>query len=151
MGASMRRLIPPVLFLLCLGLMALLCWLSPIAHMLDWPWRWLGFLPILIGLGMGAAGARQFIKQKTNLLPFKEADKLVTSGPFRFTRNPMYLGLALCLLGASLLMGALSPVLGVVLFVVVADRWYIRTEEQMLRGKFSAAFDDYCVRVRRWI
>jgi protein-S-isoprenylcysteine O-methyltransferase Ste14 len=63
----------------------------------------------------------------------------------------MYLGLMLCLLGAWILLGALSPVLGVVAFLVVADRWYIRVEEQMLRQKFGHDFEDYCARVRRWL
>jgi protein-S-isoprenylcysteine O-methyltransferase Ste14 len=147
----MQRLIPPILFLLCLGLMVLLRWLWPIALVFPSPWRWLGLVPIFIGLTIGAMGAKQFIKAKTNIRTFREADKLVTTGPFRYTRNPMYLGLMLCLLGAWILLGALSPVLGVVAFLVVADRWYIRVEEQMLRQKFGHDFEDYCARVRRWL
>ena len=146
----MRRLIPPVLFLLCLGLMFLLRWLWPITLLFPRPWSWLGVVPILIGVAIGAMGAREFVRARTNIRPFKEADRLVTTGPFRYTRNPMYLGLALGLLGAWILLGALTPALGVVAFLVVADRWYIRFEEQMLRRKFGSAFDEYCGRVRRW-
>ena len=119
----MPLLIPPILFLLCLGLMVLLRWLWPIMPVFPGPWCWLGLVPILIGLATGAMGARQFIKAKTNIRPFKQPDKLVTTGPFHYSRNPMYLGLVLCLLGAWILLRALSPVLGVVVFLVVADRW----------------------------
>jgi protein-S-isoprenylcysteine O-methyltransferase Ste14 len=103
--------------------------------------------PIVAGLTTGAMGARQFIKAKTNIRPFREADTLVTTGPFRYTRNPMYLGLVLCLLGAWILLRVLSPVLGVVLFLIVADRWYIRVEERMLRQKFGHNFEDYCAAI----
>src|SRR5436305_8999885 len=100
--------------------MLLLRWLWPVMLVLAGPWCWLGLVPMLLGLTSGAMGARHFIKTKTNIRPFREADKLVTTGPFRYTRNPMYLGLGLCLLGAWIFMGALSPFLGVVIFVVVA-------------------------------
>src|SRR3989442_7512425 len=99
----MRLLIPPILFLLCLCLMALLRWMWPITLLFPRPWCWLGLLPILFGLASAAMGAREFIRAKTNIRPFREADKLVTTGPFRFTRNPMYLGLVLCLVGACIL------------------------------------------------
>jgi protein-S-isoprenylcysteine O-methyltransferase Ste14 len=147
----MQRLIPPILFLLCLGLMVLLRRLWPIAVIVPGRWRWVGLVPIVVGVASGAMGIREFVKAKTNLRPFREADKLLTTGPFRYTRNPMYLGLALALLGACVLLGVLSPVLGVVIFVVVADRWYIRFEERMLRKKFGPDFDEYCARVRRWV
>jgi protein-S-isoprenylcysteine O-methyltransferase Ste14 len=147
----MRLIIPPILFLLCLGLMALLRWVWPITVVFPKPWCWLGLLSILVGLTTGAFGARQFIKAKTNFRTFKEADKLVTSGPFRYTRNPMYLGLLLCLVGAWILLRDLSPVLGVVIFLIVADHWYIQSEERMLRMKFGPDFENYCPKVRRWI
>ena len=147
----MRRLIPPILFVLCLGLMLLLRWLWPVTILFPPPWAWLGLAPVLIGIATGAAGVREFVKAKTNIRPFKEADKLVTTGPFRHSRNPMYLGLLLGLLGVWILLGALSPALGVVIFFVVADRWYIRVEEEMLGQKFGPAYDEYCARVRRWV
>jgi protein-S-isoprenylcysteine O-methyltransferase Ste14 len=147
----MQRMIPPILFLLCLGLMFLLRWLWPITLLFPRPWSWLGLMPILVGVASGAMGAREFVRTKTNIRAFREADKLVTTGPFRYTRNPMYLGLALVLLGAWVLMGVLSPVLGVAIFVVTADRWYIRVEERMFHEKFGPEYDGYRSQVRRWI
>jgi protein-S-isoprenylcysteine O-methyltransferase Ste14 len=147
----MRRLVPPVLFLICLILMGLLRWLWPIRLLFPAPYHLLGVVPIVVGLVSGFSGMLQFRKAKTNLRPFVEADTLVTEGPFRYTRNPMYLGLALVLLGVWILMGVLSPFLGVLIFVVVADRFYIAFEEQMLQRKFGPAYEAYRVRTRRWI
>ena len=147
----MKRLIPPILFLICFMLMGLLRRFWPVQIVLPTPYNLLGIVPIMAGLLVGFSGFLQFRKAKTNIRPFKEADKLVIEGPFRYTRNPMYLGLALVLVGVWLLLGALSPLLGVLLFVVVADRWYIKFEERMLRQKFGPAFDAYCAKTRRWL
>lgn len=147
----MRILIPPILVLFCIGLMILLRWLWPITLIASFPYNLLGIVPIVLGLGLGIAGAITFRKAKTNMRPFKEADKLVTAGPYRFTRNPMYLGLSVVLVGVWLLLGVLSPLLGVPIFVIVTDRWYIAIEERMLQEKFGPEFDAYRAKVRRWI
>ncbi len=147
----MRLIIPPILFLICLIVMALLRWLWPIKMLFEMPWSLLGIVPILLGLMSALLGAFKFRSVGTNIRPFRDADMLVTTGPYRFTRNPMYLGLVLALIGAWILMGALSPLIAVVIFIVTADRWYIQFEERMLRQKFGAAFDEYCSKVRRWI
>ena len=147
----MQRLLPPILFLLCLALMTLLRWLCPVWTLFPFPYNLTGLLLVLLGLGLTFAGAMTFRRAKTNIRPFQEADKLVTQGPFRYTRNPMYLGVSLVLAGSWLLMGALSPLLGVLIFVVTADRWYIAFEERMLERKFGAEFERYRARVRRWM
>lgn len=147
----MKKLVPPILFLICLVLMALLRWLCPIRIVFAFPYSLLGIVPILGGLFLGLLGVRQFRKVRTNIRPFKEPDVFVTEGPFRYTRNPMYLGLSLALVGAWAMLGAVSSLLGVLVFVVMADRWYIPFEERMLREKFGPAFDAYCFKTRRWI
>ncbi|HEY8666142.1 MAG TPA: isoprenylcysteine carboxylmethyltransferase family protein [Tepidisphaeraceae bacterium] len=147
----MKKIVPPVLFLICLALMVLLRWLWPLRVVLPFPYNLLGIVPIIAGILSGLLGIRQFLKVHTNILPFRDADKLVTQGPYHLTRNPMYLGLALALLGAWALLGALTPLIGIVIFIVVADRWYIRFEERMLRQKFGPAFEDFCASTRRWI
>lgn len=147
----MRIIVPPILALICITMMVVLRWLLPIKMLIDSPWNLIGIVPMILGLAIGFSGVYQFRKAKTNIRPFKEADKIVTSGPFRFTRNPMYLGIVLLLFGIWILLGALSPAIGIVIFMVTADRWYIRVEEQMLRQKFGPEFEAYCTKVRRWI
>ncbi len=63
----------------------------------------------------------------------------------------MYLGFALMLAGVWMLLGALSPVLGVLLFSVVTDRWYISYEEKAMRASFGQEYEAYQRRTRRWI
>jgi protein-S-isoprenylcysteine O-methyltransferase Ste14 len=147
----MKRLIPPLLFLICLAMMGLLRWLWPIRIAIPYPYKLLGMVPVLAGLLLVLLGVRQFRKAQTNIRPFRQPDVFVTQGPFRYSRNPMYLGLSVVLVGAWMLLGALSSVLGVLIFVVVADRWYIPFEERMLEQAFGAVFDVYCSRTRRWI
>ncbi|WP_231100832.1 methyltransferase family protein [Pseudoalteromonas luteoviolacea] len=95
---------------------------------------------------------RLFTRVGTNVMTFDEPNKLVVEGVFRYTRNPMYLGFVISLLGLFLLLGANELSLGVVvLFVLVSDRWYIRFEERMMFEKFREQYQAYCRNVRRWM
>jgi len=75
----------------------------------------------------------------------------VTSGVYRYTRNPMYLGMALVLLGCAVTVGAASALVVPVLFMVIIELRFIRPEEHMLQGLFPQEYPAYCTRVRRWI
>ena len=88
----------------------------------------------------------------TNVMTFEQPDVLVTQGVYRYSRNPMYLGFVVALLGSSLLMGAsISSFLLVALFFIITDRWYIRFEELEMTKKFGAEYQAYSNNVRRWI
>ena len=92
-----------------------------------------------------------FHRHHTTVLPHKAASALVTSGPFRISRNPIYLGDALILAGLILWWQAWAMVWLLPAFVVVIDRRFVRPEEARLRATFGAAFDAYAARVRRWL
>jgi protein-S-isoprenylcysteine O-methyltransferase Ste14 len=147
---DMNILIPPVLFVICLLLMGLVRLFWPIKVIMGYPFSLMGLMPLLMGLMLGGTGAFKFFRERTNIHPFHEADKLVTSGVFRYTRNPMYLGLSLVLGGVWILLGAISPIMGVIIFVVVSNCWYIPYEERMLSEKFGETYEDYRRKVRRW-
>jgi protein-S-isoprenylcysteine O-methyltransferase Ste14 len=147
----MKRIMPPTLFYACIISMVLLAWLWPVQVMLSFPTNLIGLAPLVLGLGMAIWGSRKFEQVGTTIKTFGEPDQLVTDGLFRLTRNPMYLGFALALVGVWVLLGWLSPVLGVIVFVLAADRWYIPFEERALAERFGQAFDAYRVRTRRWI
>ena len=74
-----------------------------------------GLLPTIGGVALAIAGERGFKRAGAAVLPFSQPSAVVTGGPFAFTRNPMYLGLVLCLLGWAVLLGSLVP------FVVCGD------------------------------
>lgn len=83
--------------------------------------------------------------------PFEESSALVTGGVFRVARNPMYLGMALIVLGAALLLGSATPLAVVILLALLLDRAFISPEERMLADTFGDQFQEYRGRVRRWI
>jgi protein-S-isoprenylcysteine O-methyltransferase Ste14 len=111
----------------------------------------MGIVPLVLGLVINISADRQFAQVGTNVKTFDDPDRLVTDGWFRYSRNPMYLGFVLILAGVWMLLGSASPLLGVLIFAVIADRWYIPYEEQKMAGKFGQAYEDYKRQVRQWI
>jgi len=111
---------------------------------------------VVIALAGGAtalAGDREFKRARTTINPFKPENStaLVTSGIYRFTRNPMYVGLTLVLLGWAAFLGSAWALLGPLIFVLYISRFQIGPEERVLSAKFGAAYTEYTARVRRWL
>ena len=104
------------------------------------------------GISLDLAGLIAFIRAKTTINPLKPASSaaLVTRGLYRFTRNPMYLGMLLVLLGWAVFLSSLAALLIAPLFMLYINRFQIAPEERVLEEKFGAAFTDYMQRVRRW-
>lgn len=149
--STKRQLISPVLAVICLVIMFLLNWLCPLMSIIQPPFNLAGLLIGGIGLAICYTAQQQFKKIGTTLYPFSEPGKLVTGGMFRYTRNPMYLGLTIFLSGAWLLLGSLSPLTIVTAFLLIADRWYIAYEEQRLALVFGKVYTDYQARTPRWL
>lgn len=107
----------------------------------------------LVGGATAAAGDLAFRRAKTTINPLRpeKATALVTAGIYRFTRNPMYLGLALVLLGWAAFLGSLLALAGPIAFVLYIDRFQIAPEERVLLAKFGSAYAQYKARVRRWL
>ena len=142
----------PVLWLvLAVISMFALHWLGPKVHYLNPPWNWLGLLPLMLGLFMAAVSARAFRKAETGLIPFDEATALVTNGFFRYSRNPMYLGMLLFLLGLAVIFACLPVIVPVICFVLIIQFLFIRREERFMEDAFGAEYRDYRQRVRRWL
>jgi protein-S-isoprenylcysteine O-methyltransferase Ste14 len=146
-----RQLISPVLAVICLATMFLLSWFCPLLPILLPPFNLAGLLIGGFGLAFCYTAKQQFKKAGTTLYPFSEPGKLVTDGLFRYTRNPMYLGLSILLTGAWLLLGSLSPVGIVVAFVLIIDHCYIVHEEQNMTAAFGKAYKAYQAKTPRWI
>jgi protein-S-isoprenylcysteine O-methyltransferase Ste14 len=143
--------IPPVYFLAALLLMALLHQVLPLAQIFFAPYRYAGIVIMALAVAPILWAALLFRRAGTGIVPFSPATALVLGGPYRFTRNPMYLGLAGTLLGAALLMGSLSPFAVIPAFMaLIADR-FIAPEEAMLERAFGRDYLDYMAKVRRWL
>ena len=114
------------------------------------------FAFVIIALAGGAtalAGDLEFKRARTTVNPFKPENStaLVTSGIYRFTRNPMYVGLTLVVLGWAAFLCSAWALLGPVIFVLYISRFQIAPEERALSAKFGAAYTEYAARVRRWL
>lgn len=148
----MKKILPPVLFVLFIIVMGIICWRMGFPHNIAYPHNLVGLPFVVSGLMLAAAGKMLFKKLDTNIMTFDEPDKLVTSGVFKYTRNPMYLGFVVAMLGFSLLMGAaISSMLLTMLFLMITDRWYIAFEEKAMYKKFGLDYEEYCRKVRRWV
>jgi protein-S-isoprenylcysteine O-methyltransferase Ste14 len=113
-------------------------------------------LAVLLGaLGVAAAigGVISFRRARTTVNPLKPESSaaLVSSGVYAFTRNPMYLGMALALLAWAVYLSSIWSLSGPVLFALYITRFQILPEERVLEGLFGTAFAAYRQRVRRWL
>jgi protein-S-isoprenylcysteine O-methyltransferase Ste14 len=143
--------IPPAYLLGAGALMLILDQLLPLARLVPWPWTLWGVLPILAGIVLAVAAERRFRRAGTPVRPFELSSALVTDGPFRFTRNPMYLGMMLVLGGLALLLGTLAPLLVLPAFFALIHLRFVRLEEAFLELHFGDAYRAYKERVRRWL
>lgn len=113
--------------------------------------RGLGWLLILVGVGVGALGFREMRRARTNVDPREPTTAIVTGGPYRFTRNPLYLSMTLIYSGIAARANALPAVLLLPLVLFVMRRGVIEREERYLERKFGDEYLRYKARVRRWI
>jgi protein-S-isoprenylcysteine O-methyltransferase Ste14 len=111
----------------------------------------LGLLFVAGGVGLSFYAAAIFAARGTTKDPYGEPAALVTTMPFTFTRNPMYLGLTAILLGFALFFWSAVMVLAPIGFFLVMDRIVIPREEQALERTFGASYRDYQDRVHRWL
>jgi protein-S-isoprenylcysteine O-methyltransferase Ste14 len=108
---------------------------------------------IFIGLSIYLDGSatKLFVKNKTQVIPWRPASTLVTDGPYRFTRNPMYLGMACLYAGIAFSFGLLWAFAFLPVVILLVDRTVIAREEPYLEKKFGEAYVAYKSSVRRWI
>jgi protein-S-isoprenylcysteine O-methyltransferase Ste14 len=107
----------------------------------------------LAGSCLGVTGIVSFVRAGTTVEPMKPALScaLVRTGVYRISRNPMYLGILLVLLGFGVFLANVASVVLAAAFVAYLDRFQIAPEERVLSANFGAAYDDYRAHVRRWL
>jgi protein-S-isoprenylcysteine O-methyltransferase Ste14 len=150
----MMRVPPPLLFVLVFLIGVGLQHLVPItirsaavrsyAHPI-------GSALVLAGLVLALTCVVIFLASRTTIVPFSSASRLVTRGPYRLTRNPMYVSLVLVYLGVAAIFLELWPLLLLVLPISIIQAIVIPFEEARLRELFGQAFEQYCAHVPRWI
>ena len=108
-------------------------------------------LGIVVWLALDGAAMLFFRRAGTSMIPFNPSTVLVTTGPYRFTRNPMYLGMAFLYGGLSFALGFVWPLAVLPVVIAAVDRLVIAAEEAYLLRRFGQAYRDYMRRARRWL
>jgi protein-S-isoprenylcysteine O-methyltransferase Ste14 len=149
------RIPPPLLIVVCLV----------VGWGLDWGRSW-PILPaarwcvprvafsgalILFGLGLIVYCARQFKRAQTPIEPWRATSSIITKGPYRYSRNPIYLGFAITGAGIALAFNTCWMLLSVLAFVLIANKLVIEREEKHLEGKFGESYLNYRRETRRWL
>lgn len=153
MSALDNRIPPPVVAAGC----AAAAWFAapaPGADGVPWAWRLCMALALaLAGGAVAAAGSLSFRRAKTTVNPLRPAaaSSLVTTGIYRYTRNPMYVGMAAVLAGVAAWLWWAPAWLAPAAFVAYITRFQIRPEERALAHRFGDAYTRYCDQVRRWL
>jgi protein-S-isoprenylcysteine O-methyltransferase Ste14 len=145
------KIMPPTWMLIAIIAMLVLNFLLPVAKVIPMLWNLSGLVFLALGITLNLIADRAFQRAGTTIKPYQESSNLVTSGVFQVSRNPMYLGMVLILIGVAVLLRSLSPLLVVIPFAVLIDQIYIRVEEQMLTEKFGAKWQAYKAQTRRWL
>ncbi len=146
------KFIPPYLYLICIALIVAAWVMLPtfqfrsniIAIIL-------GFFICILGLLQTKKLSSEFATRKTEIHTFKEPQKLITDGIFRFSRNPIYLSFLVSLAGLSFASQNYLSTGAVAIFFVVSNFYYIPLEEKKLQNKFGDTYINYKRKVRRWI
>ena len=144
------RLYPPIWFLLFSIIAFLVHWLWPLSFDLPIPLKMISIAIMVSGVVLAAWARATFRSYDTSANPFAEADCLVTTGPYRYSRNPMYMGMLLVLIGLGFWLQSLTALMVMPLFVYVINHCHIVPEEQRLMKRFGKSFNDYCATTRRW-
>ena len=148
----MLKLPPPVWALLYLLLAAALSYFAGAPRVPGLPVVPLAIVLVVLGVALSVSSVVLFRREGTELNPTSTTNrKLVTSGPFGFTRNPMYLGLVIVTLGIAVWVAAWPMFLAPLATFATANWVHIPFEEAKMRRQFGAAYDDYVRRVRRWV
>ncbi len=141
---------PPAVFALHLAVMTALHFGAPGPTWNLGATRWCGLPLVAAGMALVLPSAARF-RGRTTIRPFEASTELVTTGAFRWSRNPMYLGLVTCTLGAFVMYGTLAPGIAVPSLAWILQKRFIEGEEAHLEAQFGETYRAYKERVRRWL
>jgi protein-S-isoprenylcysteine O-methyltransferase Ste14 len=142
---------PPIVALMFIVLAYFLGRFAPLPFSVPAILRYLGLAMTFVGFLLGIGAFMEFRKAHTTLDPHGSAKHLVTSGIYRFTRNPIYLGFLLMVIGLPLNSGLYWGLVMAPFYVFTMNRLIIQNEEAYLERKFGKAYTSYTSRVRRWL
>jgi protein-S-isoprenylcysteine O-methyltransferase Ste14 len=147
----LRTIMPTGYLLISLVAMVALRSIVPGATFVPPPWNLLGIAPLAFGVWINLAADKAIHQAQTTVKPFEEPEALIVDGVYGVSRNPMYMGFVMILVGVALLLGVWPPLIVLIGFVILIQAVFIRAEEQNLDRKFGQAWLKYKRTVRRWV
>jgi len=145
------KIMPPTVFFIFLLAQIGVHFVVPVTRVIAAPYRYLGIVPIVLGIVLNIWADALFKKKATTVKPYEAPSKLEFSGPFRISRHPMYLGMAAILFGTAVALGSLTDFVFPMAYVIITDFIFIRFEEMNLERIFGEEYLEYKRNVRRWI
>ncbi|MGB6346193.1 MAG: isoprenylcysteine carboxylmethyltransferase family protein [Methyloceanibacter sp.] len=145
---------PPLLFAGALLIGCLLSWLIPIGPGLgaaNGRALAVGGSLALAGLALGVLSIREFRRAGTSVVPGEPSTTLLETGPYRFTRNPIYIGLVILYFGLAIVLTSAWMLVLLLPVLIVLQRGVVEREEAYLKAKFGQAYRQYQARVPRWL
>ena len=142
---------PPVVALMFIVIAYFLGRFAPLPFSAPMVLRYIGLALTFVGFLLGISAFLEFRKAHTTLDPHGSAKHLVTSGIYRFTRNPIYLGFLLMVIGLPLNSGLYWGIVLAPFYVYMMNRLIIQHEESHLEKRFGKSYTGYTSRVRRWL
>lgn len=156
MRSKLIRIVPPLWFILFVGLAFVAHYQIPSSHVFEFArttYTTIAATIIVIGAWMITLRASNiFAIEKTEILPSSPSNRLlITRGPYRFSRNPMYLGMVIMILGLGVYFGTLPFFIAALAHFLVMNFVFIPYEEEKLSRIFGAEYETYRQKVRRWL
>lgn len=145
------KIYPPLMVLAGIAVQLLIAWLAPVEPLLAPLWQYVGVGLMLAGFAVILFMARGFSKNETTILPDGQPSKLMESGLFAYSRNPIYVAMAVLLSGSGLAVGHVFALFVVPLFIIAVQQIWIVKEEENLEAEFGQIYRNYKARVRRWL
>ncbi len=146
-----RKIHPPTYLLIMITIQVIISFFVPLKKIITMPLNYSGIVLIIFGIAINLWADAIFKKQNTTVKPDEKPGQLVESGPFFFSRHPMYLGMTVILLGIAILAGSLSAFIFPIIFFFIMQFKYVSQEEKMMENEFGGAYLNYKKKIRKWI
>lgn len=145
------KIYPPLMVLAGIITQLLIGYIAPVEPLLSATWQYIGIALMVLGFATILLAARSFRKHETTIIPDGQPSTLMEGGLFAYSRNPIYVAMAVLLIGSGLSIGHIWSLLVVPIFVILVQQIWIVKEEENLETEFGQIYRNYKMRVRRWL
>ena len=142
---------PPRIAFALLAISIGLWYFSPTYTLLYIPYKLVASVSVIAGFTVMILAWLQFKRSDAAVCPTAKTSQIIMNGMYRYSRNPMYLGMLLMLLGAAFIMGTIPSMLSPAVFFLIIDKIFIPYEEDKLQSSFGDSYNEYMMATRRWL